>query len=205
MNSAIHELAKAVLKKPLHDCSLEELEHLTRQYPYFAPAQLLLAKKLSVEQNESPAYNEQVQRTSLYFPNRVWLDHLLNDYNSNSSDEVISRHHPLPMPVEESTVAEILIDESAKPGAIDEITTETAVEQTGVVNEIISEPIPPVAEQADNEINEPGDNDNMDKEEFPAPDLPAFEFSTLNNTTELANEKLIFEPYHTVDYFASQG
>jgi hypothetical protein len=203
MNSAIHELAKAVLKKPLHDCSLEELEQLTRQYPYFAPAQLLLAKKLSVEQNESPAYNEQVQRTSLYFPNRVWLDHLLNDYNSNSSDEVISRHDPLPMPAEESTATEMLIDEPAKPGPIDEIPAEIAAEQTKVVDEMISEPIPPVVGQADNEITEA--EEPMDKEEFPAPDLPAFGSSTLNNTGEPANEKLLFEPYHTVDYFASQG
>jgi hypothetical protein len=201
MNSAIHELARAVLKKPLNDCSLEELEQLTRQYPYFAPAQLLLAKKLSVEQNESPAYNEQVQRTSLYFPNRVWLDHLLTDYNDTNTAKINSRHEPLPMPAEENT-AEMPIDELAKQEPTVGIPAEIEAEPAAVINEVITEPVSSV-EQADNEIKESGDT--MNKEEFPAPDLPAIESSTLNNPIEPANEKLTFEPYHTVDYFASQG
>jgi hypothetical protein len=201
MNSAIHELAKAVLKKPLHDCSLEELEHLTRQYPYFAPAQLLLAKKLSVEQHESPAYNEQVQRTSLYFPNRVWLDHLLNDSNGTNTGETTSRQEPSPMPAEENTAAEMPIDETANP---QQPTAEIAIEQTTVINEVIAEPASSIVEQANIEPEEPADN--ISKEQFPEPDLPAFESSILKPFAEpTINEGLIFEPYHTVDYFASQG
>ncbi|HET6994716.1 MAG TPA: hypothetical protein VFI06_07025 [Chitinophagaceae bacterium] len=202
MNSAIHELAKAVLKKPLDDCSLEELEHLTRQYPYFAPAQLLLAKKLSEEQTDSPAYNEQVQRTSLYFPNRVWLDHLLNDHNGTNTGEATSNNEQWTMPAEQRADAEILINEPAK--------SEPAVEPTSEVNGIITEPLPPVVEQTNNQDDKPGDP--MSNEEFQQPDLPAArqdlptaESSSLNIATEPEKEGLVFEPFHTVDYFASQG
>ncbi len=86
MNAAVNEIANAIFKKPLQECSLEELQQLSQQFPYFGPVQLLLAKKLSPEEEDDPElYEGQVQKTSLYFQNRVWLHHLLNDEGNNLS------------------------------------------------------------------------------------------------------------------------
>src|SRR5437868_2806497 len=102
MNSDANELARAVLKKPLQECSIEELQQIAEQYPYFGPAQLLLAKKISDSTHDTAAnsiqYEEQVQKASLYFQNRVWLDHLLDNngkahsnYQSNEEVQEIKR------------------------------------------------------------------------------------------------------------------
>ena len=125
MNDLIKQLVKSVFKKnSLSECSIEELQELVHQHPYFSPAQLLLAKKMKEEKD--PDYPDQLQKTSLYFLNPLWLDHLLN----------------------ETGKAEII----------------------------------PASEQEKTLSNE-------------AQTKPVVE----------ATSELTFEPYHTVDYFASQG
>jgi hypothetical protein len=163
MNIAVNELAKSILKKPLEECAPEELKQLANQYPYFGPAQLLLAKKLSPgsggHEKNSSLYQEQVQKASLYFQNRLWLHYLLND-DSNSS---IINHTPMEMESEQSQPA-------------------PAVNETKEI-EIMAEPV---------------------KEEMPEPEM-AVEIPALKIEPLPADAELTFEPYHTVDYFASQG
>ena len=81
MNSAIDQLVKSILQKDsLEQCSIDELQQLTDQYPYFSAAQLLLSKKLSIESSgNSELYKQQFQKTSLLFHNPLWLEYLLND------------------------------------------------------------------------------------------------------------------------------
>lgn len=164
MNIAVNELAKSILKKPLEECTPEELRHLANQYPYFGPAQLLLAKKLSQGSGEdekiSSQYEEQVQKASLYFQNRFWLHYLLNDYDSNTP----VMHLP-PMEVK---------SEQAPPEPLINETTEF---------ETIAEAV---------------------KEETPEPEM-AVEIPAIKIEPLPADAGLTFEPYHTVDYFASQG
>ena len=125
MNPLIDQLAQSVLqKKSLDECSVEELQQLTDQYPYFGAVQLLLAEKLKTE-NPSQ-YKEQLQKASLFFQNPLWLDHLLNDTGKVT----------------------VIPSQEQEPVLIKEIKTE------------------PV---------------------------------------DVANTGLTLEPYHTVDYFASQG
>src|SRR6266478_3142425 len=79
--NTIDTLVKAIFQKEsLDDCSLEELQTLARQYSYFTPVQLLLAEKLSSE-NEN-LYKEQLQKLALHFNNPLWLDYLLNGYET---------------------------------------------------------------------------------------------------------------------------
>ena len=79
--NTIDTLVKAIFQKEsLDDCSLEELQTLARQYSYFTPVQLLLAEKLSSE-NEN-LYKEQLQKLALHFSNPLWLDYLLNGYKT---------------------------------------------------------------------------------------------------------------------------
>jgi hypothetical protein len=78
MQDLIEQLVRSIFKKKsLAECSKEELQQVVEQYPYFGPAQLLLAKKMK-EEND-PAYKGQLQKTSLYFNDPVWLDHLINE------------------------------------------------------------------------------------------------------------------------------
>ena len=128
MNDRTSTLAQSVLKKDLSDCSIEELQRLAIDYPYFTPAQFLLVQKLKESNHE--LYNEQIQKLSLHFSNSLWLDHLLQENDK------------------------MLIEE--KPGGL-----ELESQSPGTQN---AEPV-----------------------------------------IEHRTEELTFEPYHTVDYFASQG
>jgi hypothetical protein len=90
MNPAIDQLTKSILQKDsLEQCTLQELQRLADQYPWFSAAQLLLAKKMKEENNE--LYKEQLQKSSLLFYNPLWLEYLLND---TGNAEVISMEIP---------------------------------------------------------------------------------------------------------------
>jgi hypothetical protein len=129
MNDRTSTLVRSVLKKDsLSDCTIEELQKLAAEYPYFTPAQFLLVQKLKETNKEM--YNEQIQKLSLHFNNPIWLDHLMEENKT------------------------ILIEE--KP-AQEEI-------KTGEQEVQIAEPV-----------------------------------------KQQHADELTFEPYHTVDYFASQG
>lgn len=77
MHQQIEELVKLLFQKDsLAECNKDELQEIVDRYPYFAPAQLLLAEKMKTEND--PAYEQQLQTTSLYITDPLWLDHLMN-------------------------------------------------------------------------------------------------------------------------------
>ena len=62
MNAQINQLVKSLLQKDsIEECSVQELQQFADRHPYFGAAQLLLTKKLQVEQPER--YDEQLQKT----------------------------------------------------------------------------------------------------------------------------------------------
>src|SRR4051812_20142612 len=72
-----NQLVQSLFKKnSLQECSRWELEILADKYPYFGIAQLLVSGKLKDE--NAAEYEKQVQKTSLYFTNPLWLDYILN-------------------------------------------------------------------------------------------------------------------------------
>ncbi len=78
MNMQINQLVKTLLQKDsLEQCSLQELEQFADRHPYFGAAQLLLTKKLQTENPDR--YDEQLQKTFLFFHNPLWVEHLLNE------------------------------------------------------------------------------------------------------------------------------
>jgi hypothetical protein len=78
MNSRIDQLVRTLLQKDnLEQCSIGELREFADRNPYFGAAQLLLTKKMQVENRED--FTEQLQKTLLFFHNPVWVDHLLNE------------------------------------------------------------------------------------------------------------------------------
>ncbi len=153
MNHAISQLSKAVFNKStLATCSLEEIKTLSDKYPYFAGIQILLSAKLK-ESNEAN-FKTQLQKTSLYITNPIWLDNLINP-EKYLQDEVDLKDSVL--------ITENFVEETI------ELETTTAVAES-------------------------------------EPSIFKFNLPDLNKTVSLDDElPLSFEPYHRVDYFASQG
>ena len=172
MNLQINQLVKSLLQKEnLEQCSLQELEQFADRHPYFGAAQLLLTKKLQTENSER--YDEQLQKTFLFFNNPLWVQHLLNE--TGNAEIIVSEKKQEPIAL--SILTEQLTNTTAS--------LLENIEQEGI-NEVL------VAE----EIVETG----ILKEE-PAIILPAFKIEAIDPATA----ELTFEPFHTVDYFASQG
>ncbi len=181
MNLTVDEITRTVTgKRSLQECDTEELKQITQQNPYFGPASLLLTKKL--KQEDVSAWEELAHKTSLYFHNPVWFDYVLN--NTVIQENKITEQEIKPV----------------YPAQVQEtpVTHEEVVEQN---TETIEEA--PAAES-------PVDIENNDEDEIPPDEnttdempikLPEFKFEPVD--TEKA--ELSFEPYHTVDYFASQG
>jgi len=136
MNDAISTLVKSLFQKEsLHDCSVEELQSVAGQYPYFTPAQLLLAEKLKSE--DGNLHKEQMQKLSLYFNNPMWLDYLVNGHQPEITVEPQNETlHSFP----ETTTSE---EKQEQP--------ETLIEETSVSVE--SEP--EIREPFEEKINEP--------------------------------------------------
>jgi len=160
MHELINRLAFSLFRKnSLEQCSIEEIEHLAKQYPYFSSAQLLLAAKL--KQTDNPGFEKHLLSTSLHVNNPLWLDHLLN--TKPTTEEIAN----------EEKVVETEVNEEPNN---DELVLETAR------HEFV------VASKPEEKITT-----------TPASTLPVIE------KPEAENQPLVFEPYYTVDYFASQG
>lgn len=176
MNLQINQLVKSLLQKEtLEQCTLQELEQFANRHPYFGAAQLLLTKKLQVENPER--FDEQLQKTFLFFHNPLWVQHLLNETGN----------------------AEIIVSEKKQEPVI----------QPVVIEPVAIAPIPPKENKEAEYINE-----------APVTELasvPVADPIVLNQEPEIiipplkieaidpATAELTFEPFHTVDYFASQG
>ena len=165
MNLQINQLVKSLLKKEtLEQCSLQELEQFADRHPYFGAAQLLLTKKLQVENPER--YDEQLQKTFLFFHNPLWVEHLLNETGN----------------------AEIIAPEKK--------------EDTNLNPEVVAQieiPVMPAVEAKEQKPIQPEPVVEMNAE--PALEIPKLKMETIDPATA----ELTFEPFHTVDYFASQG
>ena len=191
MNVSINQLVKSLLQKEsLEHCSLPELTAYAERNPYFGAAQLLLAKKL---QTDSPdKFEEQYQKTLLYFHNPLWVEHLLND----------------------TGVAEVQEFEKVEEvQKVQEVEKVQEVQEVEEVEKLTSLHVDRVGDSVEKEIvidevkMETGDNMNSfetavvvemraDARVDPVP-VPVESVNPAND--------LVFEPYHTVDYFASQG
>ena len=149
----IDKLVFSLLKKnSLQECSTDELKNLAEQYPYFSTAQFLYACKLKAENH--PLFQQQLQKTSLYFNNPLWLDLAIRYDEKDLSTAAAA------FPVYEETNNDELVIEN------------------------------PQRRIAENEIQ--------------ASETVSVEVKA-ETKKEISETGLVFEPYHTVDYFASQG
>lgn len=176
----INQLVRSLLQKDsIEDCSLQELEHFAGRHPYFGAAQLLLAKKMQEE--NSPGFEEQMQKTLLFFHNPLWVQKLMG---ANGSAELrpgrgvaVEEKIPVPVPAPRQDGADGIAAESA--GSLQ---TEESRAPQGEIPASIEK----------SAATEAADAGQEDRISIPPP-------------REETHTDLSFEPYHTVDYFASQG
>lgn len=170
MTDRTDALAQALFNKSsLHDCSLQQVDYLAHQYPYFSTAQLLLLQKLEKNPEESA---KQLQRTALHFSNPLQLNYWLEPA------------------LFETEMPEAELFENPIPDK--KIIQETIEEQKPFRDEAIVKQ-EPVAEKEPQPATPPEPTAMISA--IPQPENPALPEAGA----------ITFEPYHTVDYFASQG
>jgi hypothetical protein len=156
MYELMNQLAFSLFKKNnLQDSSPDELRIFANQFPYYPVAQLLYTARL--KEINSSNYTKELQKTSLYFTNPLWLNFLLA--NPDLEDIPTSKENkPAEIPYEDFNNDELVVENP--------------------VHEFLT---------GKTFLNE--NKSNTDREETAEKNEPAF----------------VFEPYYTVDYFASQG
>lgn len=185
MSERIHVLAQQLFgKASIDECDLQEIKNLVNRYPYFAPAQFLLLEKLKKE--NAPEYSAQLQKAVLYYHDPLEFEYFISSdrFETEVDFEESDKLSAIGYQQEEENVSEeaIFIGDEAQEINLEE----TAVAETEIpdvvnkdqqsVEEQMEESIEHVLQQEEQQMNQPASNNDI-----------------------------VFEPYHTVDYFASQG
>lgn len=217
MSDRMQALAKLLPgKNAIEDYTLEEIEQLTQQYPYFAPAHFLLLQKL--KHTHSSQYEQALQKAMLYYHDPLQLEFLLNsekfypDLSALPEEEFQERETEVS---EENSFspADASISENAgemppivveAPFTGDNISEHDFLEEEllAASEEDITPELPPL------NISGAGKDEKTATAQQPetphaADEQPPVEIKEIKNRP--ASEPLTFEPFHTVDFFASQG
>ena len=176
-----------------------ELAACNRKYPWFAAGHLMEA--LISQQLQLEGADQQVQKALLYSSDPVWLDWQYRQHLGSN-----------PAAMQESTATELKQQQEAdaviNAGTLIETedVLEAVVENAATTAELLVEAAAAV------EVTEPvagesiNGQESLTTSEEKDASIPVKVPETGAVTTEAATEEpLLFEPYHTVDYFASQG
>lgn len=170
MNTALAETILYVTgKHGLENATQQELQDMVAKYPYFAPAQLVYAAKLKLD--NSFKLQTQVQKTGLFLNNYKWLQFQLLDAGTASAFQTtVSQPTVQPLIVEQTIAANV-----SEPVANNIVhpTSEVAesVEQIAIVEtpsdiSNIKTAQKPIEENLA-ELNSPLGNINLQQEERP--------------------------------------
>ena len=260
MTNRFDVLTQQLFQKNIDDCSVDELQDLAREYPYFAPAQYALLSKL--KHTDQPAYQVQLQKAILYYPDPHTFDQFINSEKYEieffETEKVVEIENDLTDEIQE----EVPLHEGAltttEPATAIEIKNELQEEDVEILHEeeadsitatgidenveIEQEAAPAITEQptemepAGEEKIIPLQDTNSSSENISEPDTgekisadesiimnkaisqvldreermlneekPLVEINAQIKEKDPVTDQLVFEPYHTVDYFASQG
>ena len=76
MQSPFDNIVQHLFHQPsLHSVTVDEIENMAQQHPYFAAAHFLLLRKM--QETDHPQFGTQLHKTTLYFNNPLWLQFLL--------------------------------------------------------------------------------------------------------------------------------
>jgi hypothetical protein len=196
MSERIQVLAQQILgKSSIDECGLQEVKDLAERFPYFAPAQFLLLEKLKRE--NAPDYPAQLRKAVLYYHNPLEFEYFIssNRFEAGSGLEEIEQPYVRQEHKEEKTFEPAVLPEK-------EISNEIPVE-TEPVKEFMDEPVVP-----ETDVEDPISEESQAMDEKMAESIERVlqhEEEQMKAPVADTNNELVFEPYHTVDYFASQG
>lgn len=202
-------------KNSLEEVSVDELKTIAQQQPYFSVAQLLLTKKM--KQTNHPEFQEQLHRTSLYFPDTHWLHFQLDQADTTfHNPETISDNIVTETEVASTIDADsndvhdnnVLVQTSASENESADVIAEENITNTEDDENLITEDeSPKPSEQATYEEEDAAlssveiEEQNSNLAKILSEQAKAFQ-QPVTASTPLPIET---EPYHTIDYFASQG
>ncbi|OJY95758.1 MAG: hypothetical protein BGP13_00200 [Sphingobacteriales bacterium 40-81] len=182
-------------KRALEDVDAGDIEQLVIKYPFYAPAQYLLAKKY--QQPGGDRYTDQLKKTALYFTNPHWLNALLHpetlperEVKYIEKEAGIAGKTVVDAAPDYITEEEEPVQHTFGKTIVDIVEERLMVEEKSVEPEIDEVSDTGTAEQAENiesvQYEEPGETLN--------PELPVTEIKTGNEVLEqLAEAETVAE------------
>jgi hypothetical protein len=192
----------------LNNVAVEEIEAIAHKHPSFGLSQFLLLQKM--KDTDHPQFEKQLHKTALYFHQPQWLSFLL----TSSTPTHLPTDPPTLEKVEETiatneTIDSVVLAEEILPSENQSLNAKTAVfeEAEEVLEEEDAEVLPLTDEgiaslSLKDELKQLAAEIQRNQKETVANAIPA----AADNIPVVTNPlPLAFEPYHTIDYFASQG
>jgi hypothetical protein len=165
-----------------------DIREFLSHHPYSIAGQVLLAKKLQ-QSGSQELFIGQANASALYVHDPLWIHFLLNENKPSqaveSTGSQIAEQHVEPI-TDSTDSTENFFVEDISPDIEEEKTSDAEVESENLVS-AANLPGKPAIEQTipEGQVAEPENTSAVDAGE--------------------ANPAVSFEPFHTVDYFASQG
>lgn len=213
-----HVLPLLAGKSNLDEVSVEELQQLADAYPYFSAAQLLLLQKKKAA-NEA-GLQEQLLKTALYFPNEQWLRYFLSD-DKGETIKTVAGTIPLVVETNDDLLSDRVSNTEAEEEKIihsERIKESEAEEDANLVTLPAEQLLEDISdkESIQSEPEEiPLDEDELKQQSEPLPideanqKIASLLFEQAEEFNKPVEEKtevpISTEPFHSVDYFASQG
>ncbi|HEX7904206.1 MAG TPA: hypothetical protein VF487_10025 [Chitinophagaceae bacterium] len=199
MNNALQELVQFFFQKEsLQQCSEQELHLLCDKHPYLAASRLLLTQKL--KSADTASFHAQLQKTYLFFNNPLQLDLLLNEKGNAAIEQ--KKQEEMVEPIVAATVKsrELVHSENDR---FDSYSQLPVYHQTEQLNEEhpVHEEVNEVALSAAEETVHSEEVQQSRNDDEPVTKIPSLTIEPIDASTTAFS----FQPYHTVDYFASQG
>ncbi|TKK68905.1 hypothetical protein FC093_09420 [Ilyomonas limi] len=209
MNAAENNLVQSLTGKPsLQETTVDEWRAITLQYPYFSLAQLLLTKK--IRQQQPGQFDAQLQHCAVFFQNIKWLQGQL--YCKEDKLMIADETDKLAITVKANSIdiADIAIvrknkseEELLENANLITLPAEDVLNDFALqMNDVKDEPeLPPLDEEELENIDENAANAAAKIADVLQQQVEAFKAPVQEET----DVPISTEPYHTIDYFASQG
>ena len=232
MGERIHALAQNLNGKDnLDEWSIDELRHIVKRHPYFAPAQFLLLQKLRQSGTPEEA-DAQYRKAVLYYHDPLMFEQFIsaNQFYTNEWQELEDAKEKIANEISKDTLFEEtkISDPAVFADPIEEVHVETneTIEEIGDTSFVSTEqPMTENSTQVETPFTQDSETvletDSLNDSAMSMPvanveEQPVVlkENSVVENPVHAAAEPvangaqhqdLAFEPFHTVDYFASQG
>lgn len=201
MESNVNIIAKSLFAKNSFDeVTEEQLLDYTHAYPYTGIGHFLLAKR---KKDKGEPYQAAAAKASLYFNNPLWLHYLLESYPEDIEVPELENVPEVPVvqevPEEESEVHDEKVIVEVE--SVEKVAKPVIEMNEAVVASHESEPVelhvPILVKEAD--------GIPVSTAETSIPAIPTDSSVPIVPSVSPTLEEPLFEPYHTIDYFASQG